>query len=319
MINNDDTLFYEALREKSIIKMRQVPKSDLHNHVGRGGNMKYLSALAGCQITPSQKPFASLGEMQEWFEENVKVHFPGIEGYLKRVEASFVQAAEDHIRVLSMSYGIDEANLLGGIGPFIDIMNGLHKKHAPDTVFYPEFVLRQTENVEQELSSLDDIFSHQWFRSVDWQGDITTENIRAIRPLFRKAKQRGLKLRTHVGEFTGAKEIRECVEELELDEVHHGIAAATSKEVMRFLADHKIQLNICPTSNIMLGRVKSYDTHPIKLLYENGIKVTINTDDLLIFNATVSDEYLTLYHCGLMNIEELNDIRRTGLQAYMNS
>ena len=103
MIKDKEALFYEALHENSIEKMKQVPKSDLHNHVGRGGNMKYLSALAGCQINPSEKPFASLGEMQEWFEENVKVHFPGIEGYLKRVEASFAQAAEDHIKVLSMS------------------------------------------------------------------------------------------------------------------------------------------------------------------------------------------------------------------------
>lgn len=318
MTNCDDTLFYEALQENSITKLMQVPKSDLHNHVGRGGNMTYLSALAGCRIVPSQKPFASLGEMQEWFEQNVKVHFPGLEGYLKRVEASFIQAAEDHIQVLSMSYGISEVNQLGGIEPFIELMNALHRRYAPDCNFYPELVLGLAEDIEQELYRLDTIFTHQWFQSVDWQGDVNSESIKAIRPLFRRAKQHGLKLRAHVGEFTGAEEIRECVEELELDEVHHGIAAVTSKEVMRFLADHRIQLNICPTSNLMLGRIKSYDTHPIKRLYDNGIKVTINTDDLLIFNATVSEEYLKLYTCGLMTEQELNDIRMTGLQDYMN-
>ena len=66
-----------------------------------------------------------------------------------------------------------------------------------------------------------------------------------------------------------------------------------------------------------MRRVKSYATHPIKQLYDNGIKVTINTDDLLIFNATVSDEYLKLFNCGLMTGKELNDIRMTGLQDYI--
>ncbi len=319
MINmDDDALFYEALRENSIAKMKQVAKSDLHNHAGRGGNMKYLSAQAGCSITPARKPFASLSEMQEWFEQNVKVHFPGLDGYLKRVEASFVQAAEDHIQVLSLSYSMSEANQMGGIEPFIRVMQELHRKNSPDTDFYPELVLGQAEDIELELSRLERIFSYQWFQSVDWQEEVNSESIKAIRPLFRKAKQHGLKLRAHVGEFTGAGEVRACVEELELDEVHHGLAAVTSKELMRFLADHKIQLNLCPTSNIMLGRVRSYETHPIRQLYDQGIKVTINTDDLLIFNATASDEYLHLYQSGLMSEQELNEIRKTGLQSYQN-
>lgn len=317
-MRNIDELFYEALHENSIEKMKQVPKSDLHNHAGRGGNMSYLSAQAGCSITSPQKPFASLAEMQEWFEQNVKVHFPGLEGYIKRVEAAFVQAAEDHIQVLSLSYSMVEADQLGGLEPFIKLMNDLHRKHAPATDFYPELVIGLAEDMGQELDRLDRILSYGWFQSVDWQGEVNSVNIKAIKPLFRKAKQHGLILRTHVGEFTGAREVKECVEELELDEVHHGIAAAASKELMDFLADHKIRLNICPTSNLMLGRVLSYDTHPIKRLYDHGVKVTINSDDLLIFNATVSDEYLNLYRSGLMTDRELNDIRMTGLQAYKN-
>lgn len=64
----------------------------------------------------------------------------------------------------------------------------------------------------------------------------------------------------------------------------------------------------------MLGRAKSYASHPIKKLYDYGIPITINTDDLLIFNQTVSQEYLNLFEAGLMTAEELNDIRETGLK-----
>lgn len=101
---------------------------------------------------------------------------------------------------------------------------------------------------------------------------------------------------------------------MELDEVHHGIAAAKSEFVMKWLANHKIQLNVCPTSNIKLQVVESYSTHPIRILYDNGIPVTINTDDMSVFNQSVSQEYLNLYKSGLMNADELDFIRKTGLK-----
>lgn len=313
-----DALFKEALHDNSIDKMMQVPKSDLHNHAGRGGNMRYLAKLKGCSIIPSQEPFDSLGDMQHWFENNIKVLFPGMEGNLMRVEASFVQAAEDNIKVLSLSYGIDEIEMHGGMEKFISIMDGYHRKHAPDTAFYPELVLSEVEDIEKELYKLDIIFSYHWFKSVDWQGNETSRNINSVKPQYRKAKQNGLKLRVHAGEFGEADGIKRCVEELELHEVHHGIAAVKSDHVMKFLADNKIQLNVCPTSNVMLKRVKSYGDHPIRLLFDFGIKVSINTDDLLIFNATASQEYLNLYNSGLMTEDELNTIRITGMNSYNN-
>jgi adenosine deaminase len=119
--------------------------------------------------------------------------------------------------------------------------------------------------------------------------------------------------KAHVGEFGSAEDVLEACEVLELQEVHHGIAAVQSIPVMSWLARNKIQLNIWPTSNIMLGRVEGYREHPIRILYEHGIPVTINTDDLLIFNQSVSQEYMNLFQAGLMTAEELDEIRLTGL------
>ncbi len=63
----------------------------------------------------------------------------------------------------------------------------------------------------------------------------------------------------------------------------------------------------------MLKRVDSYASHPIRKLYDHGIPVTINTDDLLIFNQDVSQEYLNLFKCNLLTADELDEIRMTGL------
>jgi adenosine deaminase len=82
---------------------------------------------------------------------------------------------------------------------------------------------------------------------------------------------------------------------------------------MNWLADNNIQLNICPTSNVMLGRVESIKKHPIRKLFDAGIKVTINSDDVLIFDSSVSGEYMKLFKAGIFNAEELDIIRMNGL------
>ena len=104
------------------------------------------------------------------------------------------------------------------------------------------------------------------------------------------------------------------MELLHLDEVQHGIAAVNSAEVMRYLAENRIRLNITPTSNRKLGRVDSYEEHPIKALFREGIEVTINSDDVLMFDSDVSKEYQRLYDHGTLRAEELDEIRVCALQ-----
>ena len=135
-----------------------------------------------------------------------------------------------------------------------------------------------------------------------------------MKPLFTKARAAGMKLKAHVGEFRDAEEIRRTVEVLDLDEVQHGIAAAESVEVMQWLAQSQIQLNVCPTSNVMLEGVSDLALHPIRTLFDNGVPVTINTDDLMIFNQSVSEEYRNLYQAGVFSAEELDNIRRASVE-----
>ena len=105
----------------------------------------------------------------------------------------------------------------------------------------------------------------------------------------------------HVGEWGTAEDVRTAVEALELDEVQHGIAAADSPEVMRWLAERGVRLNVCPTSNLLLGRVARLEDHPIRRLFDAGVKVSVGTDDALVFGRSVSEEFLALHACGLFS------------------
>ena len=313
-INHDSQMFIAGLQEGSLEKVQRIPKSDLHSHAGRGGSQGYIAAWAYTVISPPTTPFASLNEMQEWFEQYIKVHCPaGIPGYLKRIEASFAQAQKDSIRLLALSFGPDEVEGLGGMEPFIKTIESLRIAFAPDTIFQPELALNRACDVEQTYGVVEEIISFKWFTSIDICCNELAQPIGRFAKIYRLAKNMGLSLKAHAGEFGTADDVLEACNLLELQEVHHGIAAAASKPVMHWLAKNNIRLNVCPTSNIMLGRAKGYKEHPIRALYDHGIPVTINTDDLLIFNQSVSQEFMNIYQAGLMTAEELDSIRLTGL------
>ncbi len=305
--------FIACLREGSQDGLQLFPKSDLHNHAGRGGSLRYISDWANVKISPPKAPFASLDKMQEWFEQNIKKHCSGLDGYHKRIEAAFAQAERDSIKRLALSFGLGEVYSLGGMRPFMQVMDAMHAEFAPNAILQPELALDRACDAEQVYDSVKDILSYRWFASIDICCNEMAQPIHPFQKIYRMAKDMNVTRKAHVGEFGTAEDVLEACDVLELQEVHHGIAAAKSKPVMNWLSRNKIQLNVCPTSNIMLGLVKGYKEHPIRILYDYGVPVTINTDDLLIFNQSVSQEYMNLYQSGLMTAEELDDIRMTGL------
>lgn len=309
-MNSISESFIYALESNDIEALMKIEKSDLHNHSGRGGNLAYLAP----NVLPPKEPFDSLIEMQEWFDVNIKPICSGKDGgWLRRIEAAFHQAQEDNIKILSLNFGIDNIDLMGGMIPFMNAIDNLCKTHSPNTLFLPELGIGLYQNVDEVLNKLDEVFSYNYFKSIDLNTGEDHALIQNFIPIYRKAKNAGLILKAHVGEFGTADDVKQAVELLALDEVHHGIAAANSNSVMKFLADNHIRLNVCPTSNYMLKVCSGYDRHPIRKLYDNGIPVTVNTDDLLIFNSSVSEEFMKLYDCGLMEAEELDEIRLCGL------
>lgn len=164
------------------------------------------------------------------------------------------------------------------------------------------------------IDYLEPFQDHPEFVSLDCYGDELSQPIENFNPIYRKAREHGLILKAHVGEWGSAEDVQKAVELLDLDEVQHGIAAAKSPAVMAYLAQRKIRLNLTLSSNVLLGRVPSMKEHPIAVLKRSGIEVTINSDDVLIFDSDVSLEYLRARQAGLLSAEELNEIRLTGLQ-----
>lgn len=306
-------MFIEGLIENNTEKLLQVPKSDLHNHSTKGCRRAWLEERLGLDLPKPPERFDGLTGMQEWFTASIKPHCKNIDRSFIRWEGAFAEAKRNNIKRLAMNFGAMEIDNVGGIEAFETLIRGFHQKYCPDTVFEPEITYVSFCNAEEEAEKIDQYISSGFFKSIDVCGGENVQPFEAFLPLYRKAERYHLTKKIHVGEMGSAEDVRRAVDVLGLAEVHHGINAATSNDVMRFLADNRIQLNVCPSSNVMLGYADSYKDHPIKVLYENGIKVTINTDDLLLFDSSIENEYLLLYQAGTLSAEQLNEIRMNGL------
>ncbi len=308
-----DENFIKALENNDLEELRKISKSDLHNHSARGGNVNYLEASIGRYIPRATSSFKNLHDMQKWVNENINPIFIGTSGYERLIEAAFVQAKYDGIKILSMSISSDAIIYYRyDVHSFISALKRIHNKFAPDIIFIPEIGFKTITPVDIAYQLLDVLLEQEYFRAIDIYG--SEVHMTTFKKVYKKAKEKRLILKAHVGEFGDAELVRKVVEELELDEVQHGIGAYSSESCMNWLRDNKVQLNICPTSNILLSRVKNYKVHPIRKLYDYGVKVTINTDDMLIFNQSVSEEFLNLYNYRVFNAKELDEIRKAGLK-----
>jgi adenosine deaminase len=115
---------------------------------------------------------------------------------------------------------------------------------------------------------------------------------------FARAKASGLASLPHAGETVGAHSIWGALRALGADRIGHGIQCLEDPALVAHLATHRIPLEVAPTSNVALKIVESLETHPLGLLAEAGVVVTINTDDPAYFQTTLTEELLTAHRLG---------------------
>jgi aminodeoxyfutalosine deaminase len=112
-----------------------------------------------------------------------------------------------------------------------------------------------------------------------------------FKPYFDKARAAGLHSVPHAGETTGPETIWDALRDLGAERIGHGIAAARDPQLMAYLAEHGIPLEVCPTSNVRTRAVPTIDEHPLPVLVAAGVPVTINSDDPPMFGTTLEEEY----------------------------
>jgi adenosine deaminase len=112
--------------------------------------------------------------------------------------------------------------------------------------------------------------------------------------VYRRARAVGLRTTAHAGEVAGPASIWGAIRVLEVDRIDHGTRAVEDPGLMAFLAERRIPVTSCPGSNVATGAVPSLAAHPIRLLVDAGLLVSVNTDDPAMFGLSLAGEYAAL-------------------------
>ncbi len=130
--------------------------------------------------------------------------------------------------------------------------------------------------------------------------------------VFAYAKSAGLRLTAHAGE-TGDPESVWAALRLGAERIGHGIAAARDPDLLRCLRERDIPREVSITSNLVTGVVKRLEDHPIRLLYDAGLPIVLNTDDPAMFGCTLEGEYRLAHSLGFSETE-LRGIAQNGFR-----
>ncbi|MCI0399557.1 MAG: adenosine deaminase [Chloroflexi bacterium] len=126
---------------------------------------------------------------------------------------------------------------------------------------------------------------------IDLAGDEVNYPSHPFRSIFRQARELNMGITVHAGEWTGAETARNAMEELYAARLGHGVRAVENFEVLQLVREREVALEICLTSNLQTGVVRSISHHPLLDLLDLGIRVTLNTDDPSVSDSTLTDEY----------------------------
>ncbi|MFN8620590.1 MAG: adenosine deaminase [Chloroflexota bacterium] len=136
-----------------------------------------------------------------------------------------------------------------------------------------------------------------------------------FQPHFDRARAAGLHSVPHAGETTGPDTVWDAVRFLGAERIGHGIASAQDPALLRELAERRIPLEVCPSSNVATRAVARIEDHPIKAIADAGVIVTVNSDDPPMFGTTLDREYAVA--AELLGLDALGvaELARTAVRA----
>ncbi len=133
--------------------------------------------------------------------------------------------------------------------------------------------------------------------------------------VFARAREAGLFVTAHAGEVCGPESVWGAIRSLGVRRVGHGIRSVEDPDLLAYLRQAEIYLDICPTSNLWTGAVSSLAEHPVRQLFDAGVPLTISSDDPALFHTDLVKEYLLLsMHFGFSR-EELVRVCLNGVRA----
>ncbi len=136
-----------------------------------------------------------------------------------------------------------------------------------------------------------------------------------FREVYQLARENGLRLTVHAGETIGPESIWGALRELKTDRIGHGLHAVDDPDLVRYLAEQQIPVEVCISSNVLTGCCTSLEQHPVRELFDAGVLVTLNTDDPEMFHTTLNREYQIAQQVFGFSDNELRQLAENSFRA----
>ncbi|MFD8074529.1 adenosine deaminase [Streptomyces sp. NPDC059718] len=306
-----------------------LPKAELHVHHVGSASPRIVAELAARH--PDSKVPTDPAALAEYFSFRDFAHF--IEVYLSVVD--LIRDAED-VRLLTYEVARDmvRQNIRYAeltVTPYSSVRRGI-----PDKAFV-EAIEDARKAAEAELGIVlrwcFDIPGEAGLASAEETARIATElqpdglvsfglggpEIGVPRPQFKpyfdRARAVGLHSVPHAGETTGPQTIWDALGDLGAERIGHGTRATRDPRLLDHLAEHRIPLEVCPTSNIATRAVATLDEHPVKEMVAAGLLVTINSDDPPMFGTDLNTEYAVAARLLQLDQGGLAQLARNAVEA----
>lgn len=135
------------------------------------------------------------------------------------------------------------------------------------------------------------------------------------REAFQLIRNNNINVTIHAGEAYGPESIHQAIHECGAQRIGHGTRLKENGDLLNFVCDHRIPLEVCLKSNLQTRAVESMAVHPFKFYLDLGLRVTLNTDNRLITDTTVTDEYLLAVQQWELGVDELRWIMVNGFKS----
>jgi adenosine deaminase len=303
----------------------QIPKTDLHVHLD--GSLRLATILELAERDRIDLPSHDIEGLSRAM--HLGENTGSLVEYLKAFDVTLkVMQSEDSLHRIAYELAEDAA---------AENVRYMEVRYAP--MLHTRAGLRLTQVVEAVLEGLDD-----GYKAFGIQSNVIICGIRNISPesslemaqlavayknrgvvaydlakhhlaSFQLVRDNNINVTIHAGEAYGPESIHQAIHVCGAHRIGHGCRLREDGDLLHYVNDHRIALECCPSSNVQTGAVKDLASHPLRLYYNLGLRVTVNTDNRLITDTTVSRE-LWLAHTQMgLSFADIKRIVINGFKA----
>ena len=313
--------------------VRSLPKAELHCHLD--GSLRVATILELAKEQGVELPYDTEGELANFLQvdddceslEDYLKAFPVVnkvlqtEEALERVAYELAEdVADENVRLLEVRFS-----------PVLHTNNGLTLEKVLSAVLRGknraenDFKIRIgiiissirsiSPEVSLELAELTVNYKDKGVVGFDLAGAEENFPAKDHKEAFFHIINNNINTTVHAGEAYGAESIHQAIHYTRANRIGHGTRLREDMDLFRYVLDHRIPLEMCVTCNVQTQCVNGYDDHPIKDYLDAGIRVTVNTDNRLISNTCLTDEYVKIIKHYELSISELKKLILNGFTA----